>query len=105
MHLLMLDAPDFIVRPSNGVVCTQYTQQCSTGCLWCVCTWVAGEQEGQLAFMGATASLAGSSKGSYCLVFDLGGRSSEFAVGEPSHSRLAFCRLLLCTLAAFPVKY
>jgi exopolyphosphatase/pppGpp-phosphohydrolase len=42
---------------------------------------LAGEEEGQLAFIGATASLASSSSCS-CLVFDMGGRSTEFAHGE-----------------------
>lgn len=39
----------------------------------------AGAQEAQLAFKGATASLTGSC---CCLVIDLGGRSTEFALGK-----------------------
>jgi hypothetical protein len=47
---------------------------------------LAGEEEGQLAFVGATASMASSSSSSSssfsCLVYDMGGRSTEFAHGE-----------------------
>lgn len=39
----------------------------------------AGAQEAQLAFKGATAGLTGSC---CCLVIDLGGRSTEFALGK-----------------------
>lgn len=43
----------------------------------------AGEQEAVLAFKGATACLcSGSSSASLCVVVDLGGRSTEVAVGE-----------------------
>lgn len=45
-----------------------------------LCTCVPGADEGCAAFLGATASLAAS--GCCCLVFDMGGRSTEFAVGE-----------------------
>lgn len=41
----------------------------------------AGTQEAQLAFKGATASLTGSC---CCLVIDLGGRSTELALGKCS---------------------
>jgi exopolyphosphatase / guanosine-5'-triphosphate,3'-diphosphate pyrophosphatase len=46
---------------------------------WCV---LAGEEEGALAFRGGTAELAGTGPSPLVLV-DIGGGSTEFAVGEP----------------------
>ncbi|KAF6251503.1 Ppx/GppA phosphatase family-domain-containing protein [Scenedesmus sp. NREL 46B-D3] len=60
----------------------QQLQQSAAEVLGCPVQVLSGEEEGHLAFMGATASLASSSSSSsWCLAFDLGGRSTELAVG------------------------
>lgn len=70
--------------------------------LYCLLAWL-GEEEAQLTFKGATAGLAASgnsrctgsdspSSSCLCLVVDMGGRSTEFALGE-HHADLK----LLCT--------
>jgi len=47
-----------------------------------------GLEEGQLAFKGATSSLhpappvSSGGRSQRCVLFDLGGRSTEFALGE-----------------------
>ncbi len=46
---------------------------------------VSGDEEGALAFRGGTAPLAGRVAGPLLLV-DIGGGSTEFALGEPGHA-------------------
>lgn len=56
----------------------------------CVVAVAAGDEEARLAFKGATCGLDSSSSGGgmcgrLCLVVDMGGRSTELAIGEHQH--------------------
>lgn len=44
---------------------------------------LSGEEEGRLGFAGATAGLAPGPDGTFDMVVDIGGGSTEFAVGRP----------------------